>query len=57
MSLILQNLLLVPHITKNLMSVSKFTQDNNVFFEFHLKFCVVKSQASSEVLLCGLVGR
>lgn len=56
MSLTLQNLLLVPHITKNLMSVSKFAQDNKVFFEFHPKFCVVKSQASSEVLLRGLVG-
>lgn len=56
LSLILQNLLLVPNITKNLISVSKFAQDNNVFFEFHPKFCVVKSQASSEVLLRGLVG-
>lgn len=56
LSITLNNLLLVPHITKNLMSVSKFAQDNNVFFEFHPKFCVVKSQASSEVLLCGSVG-
>lgn len=56
MSLTLQNLLLVPYITKNLMSVSKFTQDNNAFFEFHPKFRVVKSQTSSEVLLRGLVG-
>lgn len=56
LSLTLSNLLLVPHITKNLMSVSKFAQDNSVFFEFHPKFCVVKSQASSEVLLRGLVG-
>lgn len=56
LSLTLNNLLLVPHITKNLMSVSKFAQDNNVFFEFHPKFCVVRSQASSEVLLRGSVG-
>lgn len=29
-----QNLLHVPHMIKNLLSVSKFSQDNNVFFEF-----------------------
>ncbi|GAU28846.1 hypothetical protein TSUD_21830 [Trifolium subterraneum] len=55
-SLSLKHLLLVPAITKNLMSVSKFAQDNNVFFEFHPTFCLVKSQASSEVLLHGVVG-
>ena len=38
------------------MSVSKFAQDNHVFFEFHPNFCVVKSQATSEVLLRGSVG-
>lgn len=31
-SLSLQNLLHVPHITKNLVSVSKFARDNHVFF-------------------------
>jgi histone deacetylase 1/2 len=55
-SLTLKHLLLVPSITKNLLSVSKFAQDNNVFFEFHPKFCVVKSQGTSEVLLRGTVG-
>ncbi|KAK2420319.1 putative mitochondrial protein [Trifolium repens] len=55
-SLTLNNLLLVPSITKNLMSVSKFAQDNNVFFEFHPTLCFVKSQATSEVLLHGTVG-
>ncbi|KAI5415694.1 hypothetical protein KIW84_040924, partial [Lathyrus oleraceus] len=55
-SLMLHNLLLVPHITKNLMSVSKFAQDNRVFFEFHPQVCLVKSQDSSEVLLRGTVG-
>lgn len=29
------NLLLVPSITKNLVSVSQFAKDNNVYFEFH----------------------
>lgn len=53
--LTLHSLLLVPHITKNLISVSKFAQDNQVFFEFHPSFCLVKSQDSSEVLLRGVV--
>jgi histone deacetylase 1/2 len=55
-NLTLKDLLLVPSITKNLLSVSKFAQDNQVFFEFHPSFCLVKSQASSEVLLRGEVG-
>ena len=56
MPLTLHNLLLVPKITKNLISVNKFAQDNNVFFEFHPKFCLVKSQDSSKTLLRGCVG-
>lgn len=40
-SLILQNLLHVPNIAKNLLSVSKFYQDNVVFFEFHSNKCYV----------------
>jgi len=54
--LYLHNLLHVPHISKNLLSVSKFAKDNNVYFEFHPSFCVVKSQGSNQVLLHGLVG-
>jgi len=34
-SLCLNDLLLVPDITKNLLSVSKFSRDNNVFFIFY----------------------
>ena len=41
-TLILNKLLLVPHITKNLLSINKFAQDNRVFFEFHPQFCSVK---------------
>ncbi|XP_019430268.1 PREDICTED: uncharacterized protein LOC109337698, partial [Lupinus angustifolius] len=52
-SLSLQNLLLVPTITKNLMSVSQFAKDNSCYFEFHPNYCVVKSQGSDEVLLQG----
>ncbi|RDX91656.1 putative mitochondrial protein, partial [Mucuna pruriens] len=47
----LNNLMLVPHITKNLVSVSKFAQDNGVYFEFHPTNSFVKSQASNQVLL------
>ncbi|CAA0824703.1 Unknown protein, partial [Striga hermonthica] len=32
---VLNNLLFVPEITKNLMSVSQFSLDNHVYFEFH----------------------
>ena len=56
-TLTLNNLLLVPSITKNLVSVSKFAQDNSVFFEFHPTFCLVKSQGTSEVLLQGKLGK
>src|ERR1044072_9766529 len=54
--LALKDLLLVPSITKNLVSVSKFSKDNKVFFEFHSTYCVVKLQGTSEVLLRGSVG-
>jgi hypothetical protein len=33
--LILKNILHVPNASKNLVSVHKFTYDNNIFFEFH----------------------
>ena len=49
----LKQLLHVPAITKNLISVSKFTKDNNVFFEFYPNHCAVKSQGTNKVLLQG----
>lgn len=54
--LVFSNLLHVPKITKNLVSVSKFAKDNHVFFEFHSDKCLVKSQVTNEVLLRGEVG-
>jgi histone deacetylase 1/2 len=54
--LILHNLLHVPAITKNLISVSQFAKDNAVYFEFHPDHCVVKSQVTKEILLQGTVG-
>ena len=50
-SLSLNQLLHVPTITKNLISVSKFALDNGVYFEFHPNHCLVKSQGANEILL------
>ena len=41
-SFVLNQILLVPDIKKNLLSVHCFCQDNNVFFEFHASFFLVK---------------
>ena len=41
-SFILQDVLHVPHITKNLISVHKFTSDTNTFIEFHPSYFFVK---------------
>lgn len=38
------NLLLVPSLTHNLLSVGQFALDNNVYFEFHSFLCYVKCQ-------------
>ena len=43
----------VPEITKNLISISKFAKDNNVYFEFYSTMCCVKSQLTKETLLQG----
>ena len=56
-TLSLHNLLLVPSITKNLVSVSQFARDNNVYFEFHPDVCFVKSQVTSKTLLKGSLGK
>ncbi|KAL4388539.1 hypothetical protein GQ457_09G023790 [Hibiscus cannabinus] len=52
--ILLKNLLYVPNITKNLLSVSKFTQDNQVSLEFFPTYCQVKDLHSRQVLLQGL---
>lgn len=49
----LTQMLHVPHITKNLLSVSRFSKDNNVFFEFHPDACFVKDLTTHDVLLQG----
>nr|KYP69731.1 Retrovirus-related Pol polyprotein from transposon TNT 1-94 [Cajanus cajan] len=52
----LKDLLLVPNLTKNLISVSKFAKDNNVYFVFYPHSCFVKSQDLNETLLEGKLG-
>lgn len=54
--LTLNNLLHVPSITKNLISVSQFCRDNRVYFLFTADTCFVKCQVSNAVLLAGKVG-
>ncbi|OMO79651.1 hypothetical protein CCACVL1_13538 [Corchorus capsularis] len=53
--LYLNNVLHVPSITKNLISVSQFASDNNVYFEFHSSHCFVKDLFSGQVLLKGVL--
>ena len=48
---LLTNLLRVPNITKNILSVRQFTKDNNVVSEFHPSCCYVKDQLSSQIFL------
>lgn len=56
-ALALQKLLYVPSMTRNLIFVSKFARDNNVFFEFHSLDCYVKSHENGQVLLEGSLGK
>ena len=47
----LNNLFHVPHITKNLLNVSRFAHDNDVFFKFHPHHCFVKKQDTKEIII------
>lgn len=40
---------------KNLMSVSQFANDNQVYFEFYPKYCLVRDLLNKEILLQGNV--
>lgn len=51
--LLLSNVLHVPTITRDLLSVSKFSRDNNVTFEILDEKCCVKSQDSKKTLFEG----
>jgi len=52
-TLCLTNLLHMPPLNKNLVSVSRFARDNCVYFEFHPFVCFVKSQVDDSILLKG----
>jgi len=49
----LPNILHVPSITKNLLSVSQFTRDHNVVAKFNADSCLIKDKSSGHVLLRG----
>jgi hypothetical protein len=49
----LRNIMHVPDVTKNILSVHKFTHDNNVFIEFHPSHLFIKDLDLREVLLRG----
>ena len=49
--LYLNNILHVPRITKNLISVSKFTRDNNVVVEFFSDYLLITDKTMRQVLL------
>lgn len=51
----LHNILHVLRILKNLLFVHKLTYENNIIFEFHPHFCLIKDWTRGEVLLCGTV--
>ncbi|KAE8679934.1 Phospholipase D p1 [Hibiscus syriacus] len=51
--LLLTDLLQVPRITKNLLSVSKLARDNNIFFEFHAHECCIRDKKTGVMLLRG----
>ncbi|KAH9782586.1 hypothetical protein KPL71_008966 [Citrus sinensis] len=52
--ILLKDILLVPSITKNLLSISKLTSDNNISIEFCVNVCFVKDKMKGQVLLQGL---
>ena len=49
----LNNVLHVPKLTKNLLSVHKFPYDNSYFFEFWPTHFLIKDQVTKTVLLRG----
>lgn len=52
-SLALRNVLHVPQIAKNLLSVHKFSRDNDVFFEYHPWHFSIKDRKTRQHLLDG----
>ena len=52
--LLLNNILRVLNITKNLLSISQLLADNNVIIEFVGTFCFIKARATRTLLLKGV---
>ena len=47
----LYKLLHVPLISKNLISVSQLSRDNNIYFEFYPDLSLVKDQVTKDILM------
>jgi histone deacetylase 1/2 len=54
-SLNLHDVLYVPNITKNLLSVSKLAADNNILVEFDENCCFVKDKLTGKAILRGIL--
>ncbi|MDV3183805.1 MAG: DDE-type integrase/transposase/recombinase, partial [Sweet potato little leaf phytoplasma] len=54
-TLALNNILHVPAIKKNMISIASLTADNNVLVEFHANYFLVKDKASRRVMLHGIL--
>jgi hypothetical protein len=52
--LLLNNILHVPAISKPLLSISQLIADNDIYVEFNGNSCLVKDQASHQVLIRGI---
>jgi hypothetical protein len=50
-SLVLNNILHVPQIIKNMLRVSQLLKDNKVIIEFSSDLCLIKDQETHEILL------
>lgn len=50
----LNEVLCVPNITKNLLSISKLVADNNIIVEFHANHCFVKDKVTRTILVEGM---
>jgi hypothetical protein len=46
----LRNILHVPHASKNLLSVHRFTYNNGLFIEFHPFFFLIKDQVTRRII-------
>lgn len=52
-NLTLKDVLHAPRVTKNLLSMSKLTSDNNVLIEFYFVGCYIKDKDTGNLLLEG----